>query len=165
MRSKLSDGRAASPLPVCHQGVYARLQRAMERSAFARSSRKFRVRGPLRESELREKPPSLSPSPPLWRGPLTPTLSPQAGRGSRKTRTLSSKREDIDHGARIGVFQRRRPGGSVPFRTGRDGDALLAVDRLADRPRHHAATGVEAPHLLQGLAVIGDKRALPQPGK
>jgi hypothetical protein len=33
--------------PVRHQGVHARLRRAMERSEFARSSRKFRVRGAL----------------------------------------------------------------------------------------------------------------------
>src|SRR5215831_12135669 len=45
-------GRASLPLPACHKGVYARLRRAMERSEFARLSRKFRVRGPLRESEL-----------------------------------------------------------------------------------------------------------------
>src|SRR6266446_3702896 len=76
MGAELSDGRAALPLPACG-----------ERSEFARSSRKFRVRGPLQESELRGKAPSLSASPPLWRGPLTPTLSPQAGRGSRKART------------------------------------------------------------------------------
>src|SRR5215471_7720957 len=44
------------PLPACHQGVYARLRRAMERSEFALSSRKFRVRGPLRESELGQGP-------------------------------------------------------------------------------------------------------------
>src|SRR6266481_603329 len=34
---------------------------------------------PLRESELRGKAPSPSTSPPLWRGPLTPTLSPACG--------------------------------------------------------------------------------------
>src|SRR6516225_5144488 len=59
------------PLPACLKGVYARLRRAMERSEFARSSRKFRVRGPLRslslggESELGERPPSPRPSPRL----------------------------------------------------------------------------------------------------
>src|SRR5258707_14899488 len=50
----------------------------MERSKFARSSRKFRVRGPLHESELRGKAPLPFTSPPLRTGPL----SPQAGRGS-----------------------------------------------------------------------------------
>src|SRR5712692_8627898 len=70
----LGDSRGALPLPACG-----------ERSEFARSSRKFRVRGLLHESELRGKAPSPTTSPPLWRGPLTPTLSPQAGRGSRKT--------------------------------------------------------------------------------
>jgi hypothetical protein len=47
--AKLSGCRAASPRPACG-----------ERSEFARSSRKFRVRGPLRESERVE---SLRPSP------------------------------------------------------------------------------------------------------
>src|SRR6516162_5323842 len=73
-----------------------------------------------------------------------------------------SKREHIDYGARIGVFEYRRLGGGLPFRAGRDGDVLLAVDRVADRRRHHAATGIEAPQLFQSLAVIGDERALPQ---
>src|SRR5262249_2418225 len=36
------------PLPACHQGVYARLRRAMERAG---------VRGPLRASELVERAP------------------------------------------------------------------------------------------------------------
>src|SRR5258707_7761754 len=48
-----------------------------------RSLRKFRVRGPLHESELRGKAPSPSASPPLWRGPLSPTPPPHAGRGGR----------------------------------------------------------------------------------
>src|SRR5215475_13320958 len=39
--AEISDSRAALPLPV-----------SGERSEFARSSRKFRVRGPLHESEL-----------------------------------------------------------------------------------------------------------------
>jgi hypothetical protein len=108
MGAKLGDSRAALPLPACHQGVYARRSlslgppkagpdgRAMERSEFAHSSRKFRVRGPLHESELCGKAPSPSTSPPLWRGPLTPTLSPQAGRGSRKARTRSYLSADGD---------------------------------------------------------------------
>jgi hypothetical protein len=51
--AKLSYCRAASPRPACG-----------ERSEFARSSRKFRVRGPLRESERVESPrPSPRPSP------------------------------------------------------------------------------------------------------
>ena len=49
------------PLPACHQGVYARLRRALERSEFARSSRKFRVRGRLHESEPVETPPHPDP--------------------------------------------------------------------------------------------------------
>src|SRR5258705_13818932 len=80
--------RAALPLPACHKGVYARLRRAMERSEFARSSRKFRVRGPLHESELRGKAPLPFTSPPLWTGPLTPSLSPQAVGESQISRTI-----------------------------------------------------------------------------
>src|SRR6266849_3214800 len=61
------------PLPACHQGVYARLRRAMERVG---------VRGPFRKLRLATQR--------LWRGPLTRNLreeransdlSPQAGRG------------------------------------------------------------------------------------
>src|SRR5262252_6404906 len=48
------------------------------------------------------------------------------------------------------------------MRAGRDRDVLLAVDRVADRRRSEAATGVEAPQLLHRLAVKGDERALPQ---
>src|SRR5882672_4196831 len=70
---KLSDSRAALPLPA-----------SGERSEFARSSRKFGVRGLLRESELRGIAPSLSRESALVERPLTPTLSPPAGRGSRK---------------------------------------------------------------------------------
>src|SRR5229473_4550774 len=55
--ANLSDGRAALPLPACHQGVYARLRRAMERSEFARSSRKIPGEGPLHELRLADTPP------------------------------------------------------------------------------------------------------------
>src|SRR5216683_7714325 len=84
--TKLSDSRTALPLPACHQGVYARrslssgrpkagpVGRAMERSEFARSSRKFLVRGPLREFELRGKAPSPTRVRPCGEPPLTPTL-------------------------------------------------------------------------------------------
>src|SRR5713226_2336319 len=82
-RLRLGD-RTALPLPACREGVYARLRRAMERSEFARFSRKFRVRGPLHESELPGKAPSPSTSPPLWRGP-SPRPSPRKrGEGGRR---------------------------------------------------------------------------------
>src|SRR5262249_21234431 len=73
-----------------------------------------------------------------------------------------SECEYIDHGACICIFQRRRLGGLLPFWSGRDRYILLAVDRVADRRRHDAAARVEAPQLLQGLAVISDKRTLPE---
>ena len=69
-QQELSDGRAALPLPACG-------------SVFARSSRKYRVRVPLRESELRGKAPSRSASPPLRRGPL----SRKGGEGAERPRT------------------------------------------------------------------------------
>jgi hypothetical protein len=72
--------------------------RAMERSEFARSSRKFRVRG--LSASLSLGMPSPSVNAPLWRGSLNPTLSPQAGRGSRKTRShhyLSADRDEPAH--------------------------------------------------------------------
>src|ERR1700721_2883187 len=43
-----APGDSALPRPACHQGVYARLRRAMERVG---------VRGPFRVSELAETPP------------------------------------------------------------------------------------------------------------
>ena len=49
----MACGAASYLSPACLKGVYACLRRAMERSEFARSSRKFRARGPLRVSELR----------------------------------------------------------------------------------------------------------------
>jgi hypothetical protein len=70
--AKLSEGRSPYLSPLAGRGRNLRALRA-----------KFRMRGPLHESELRGKAPSPSTSPPLLRGPLTPTLSPQAGRGSR----------------------------------------------------------------------------------
>ena len=73
-------GRYLSPLAI---RAFTPVFDGLWRGRNLRSSRKFRVRGPLHESELRGKAPSASASPPLWRGPL----SPQAGRGSRKTRT------------------------------------------------------------------------------
>src|SRR5499427_6805137 len=76
-----------------------------------------------------------------------------------------SKREHIDHGARIGIFQRRWSGRSLPFGAGCNSNILLAVDRVADRRRDDAATGVEPPQLFQGPAVVGYKRALPQPAE
>src|SRR6266851_5535395 len=63
-----------------------------ERSEFARSSRKFRVRGPLHESEHRGKVPASSASPHVWRGSLTPTLSPQAGRGRRGAAPIACRK-------------------------------------------------------------------------
>ena len=41
-------------------------------------------------------------------------------------------------------------------------DELRAVHRIADRRRHHAAAGIEAPNLLQGPGIVGHKRALPE---
>src|SRR5258706_8945503 len=73
MSAKLSDSRAVLPLPACG-----------ERSEFVRSSRKFRVRGRLHESELRGKAPSLSASPPLWRGPPPPPPPPPPAGGGAK---------------------------------------------------------------------------------
>src|SRR5258706_16311005 len=85
-RLRLGD-RTALPLPACHKGVYARLRRAMERSEFARSSRKFRVRGPLRESELSWRGTSPSTSLPLWRGPPPPPPPPPPGGGGGKKKS------------------------------------------------------------------------------
>src|SRR5882762_10134720 len=49
--------------PACHKGVYARLRRAVERSEFARASRKFPVRGRLHESEPTDEPVETPPHP------------------------------------------------------------------------------------------------------
>src|SRR5262245_33682905 len=95
---------------------------------------------------------------------MSPSAVPRLAGWARRSAPLptlrwlrhSSKREHVDHGARIGVFERRRFGGSVPLRAGCNSDILLAVDRVADRRRHDAATGVEPPQLFQGLAVVGD---------
>src|SRR5258706_11379971 len=50
---KMEAAAASLPLPACG-----------ERSEFAHSLRKFRVRGPLRESEPVERPPPPPPPPP-----------------------------------------------------------------------------------------------------
>src|SRR5580704_9291472 len=61
--------RLLLPLPACHQGVHARLRRAMERVG---------VRGLFRESELVE-------------GPLIPTFSPQAERRSTSAAAICDR--------------------------------------------------------------------------
>src|SRR5215471_6365827 len=66
--AKLSDSRAALPLPGCG-----------ERSEFARSSRKFRVRGPLHESELCAKAFSPLAIPPFVERPPHPDPLPASG--------------------------------------------------------------------------------------
>src|SRR5215471_11547080 len=57
LRSRCTDVPLALPLPACG-----------ERSEFARSSRKLRVRGRLRESEPVETPPPPPPPPPTRGG-------------------------------------------------------------------------------------------------
>jgi len=72
---EMESPRALLPLPACHQGVYARLRRAIERVG---------VRGPFRESEPVERPPHPPPPfpPPLaGEGQGGGDPSPQAGRG------------------------------------------------------------------------------------
>jgi len=99
-------GRYLSPLAI---RAFTPVFDGLWRGRNLRSSRKFRVRGPLHESELRGKAPSASASPPLWRG----SLSPQAGRGSRKTRTrpyLSAngatlRRATLEHAACVRCFR------------------------------------------------------------
>src|SRR5258708_1918781 len=73
----LSDNRAALPLRA--RGV---LRQGLRRSEFARSWRKFRVRGPLHKGGLAEGEGAFPPSSDSWKGPLTPTLSRQAGEGA-----------------------------------------------------------------------------------
>src|SRR5258708_39470616 len=76
----------------------------------------------------------------------------------------ASQREDVEHRARTGELERSRPR-PEPMRTGRHRDVLLAVDRVADRRRHHAAARIEAPNLPQGARVVGHQGAFPQAGE
>src|SRR5260370_15381064 len=91
------------------------------------------------------------------------------GAKSRKCEDLrlhrpASQREDVEHRARIGELQRNGPR-PEPMRARRHCDVLLAIDRVADRRRHHAAAPVEAPNLLQGARIVGHKSTLPEAGE
>src|SRR5258708_4040462 len=69
---------ALLPLPACHQGVHARLRRAMERVG---------VRGLLHKGGLAEREGAFPRSSDSWRGPLTRNL-----RGERANSDLSIAR-------------------------------------------------------------------------
>src|SRR5215813_13251422 len=109
----------------------------------------------MERSDIRERPRRLKET----GGPAVPGWERSLPSGLHSN--IQLQREYVHHRARIGVFERRRLGAG-PVGAGGDGDVLLAVDRVADGRRAEAATGVEAPQLLQRLAVIGDERTLPQ---
>src|SRR6202035_370518 len=74
--SHVSRAHCGLLLPACHQGVYARLRRAME---------KVGMRGRFRESELVETPPHRAE---FWFSTVPVALSPQSPdqvRGGRGT--------------------------------------------------------------------------------
>src|SRR4029450_211801 len=93
------------------------------------------------------------------------TWKARAGAFARPTEVFatSSQSEHEDHRRIAEVLHLGRTRQLVPGvaeQAGRNGDVLLAVDRIAHRRRVEAGADIDAPELLQRLVVERDDRAV-----